>query len=243
MDLHNTTPKVKSEVPIGGEHDNSREITHLIGTAQPPTGRADDKEKVKELLFDGFNESSALGKDGVSIVSIVGQGGIGKTTLAKMVFNEVKEQFGNRRWWVCVSEKPNRMGLMKKICKESVRELKGTTSLSDLCTRLRSKLSKSKFLLILDDLCELDGWWGDLAAILLGGAKESKILITNRKVEVSQAIGAKIHKLPQMSFDESWSLFLCVAKKQEHELESHHLKRIGEKIVGNVMGCHLLFRR
>ncbi|KAF3787330.1 hypothetical protein EJ110_NYTH23082 [Nymphaea thermarum] len=186
VDLLNTTPKIKSEDANGGEHDNPRETTHLISNAQSPMGRADDKEKVKELLFDGFKESSALGEEGVSIVSVVGQGGIGKTTLAKMVFNEVKEQFGNRRWWVCVSEKPNRMGLLKKIlkevCKESVRELKGTYSLSDLCTRLQSKLSKSKFILVLDDVWELDGWWGDIAGILLGGAKESKILITNRKV-------------------------------------------------------------
>uniref|UniRef100_A0A5K1FB71 NB-ARC domain-containing protein n=2 Tax=Nymphaea colorata TaxID=210225 RepID=A0A5K1FB71_9MAGN len=103
VDLLNTTPKFRSDIPIGGEHDNSRETTHLIGIAQPPMRRADDKEKVKELLFDGFKESSALGKDSVSIVSVVGQGAIGKTTLAKMVFNEVKEQFGNRSWWVCVS--------------------------------------------------------------------------------------------------------------------------------------------
>ncbi|KAF3773124.1 putative disease resistance RPP13-like protein 1 [Nymphaea thermarum] len=243
MDLLNPTPKVKSEDPIGGEHDNPRETTPLISTAQPPMGRVDDKEKVKELLFGGFTESSALAKDGVSIVSIVGQGGIGKTTLAKMVFNEVKEQFRNRSWWVCVSEKPNRMGLLQKILKEVSREteeLKGIPSLSGLCTRLQSELSKNKFLLVLDDVWELDWWVGEVEGILLGGAKESKILITSRKVEVSQGIGAKMHKLPKMSLDESWSLFLRVAKKQEHELESHNLKGIGEKIVAKCGGLPLV---
>ncbi|KAF3774387.1 putative disease resistance RPP13-like protein 1 [Nymphaea thermarum] len=243
VDFFNTSPKVKSEDPIGGEHDNPRETTHFISTAQPPMGRAADKEKVKELLFDGFTKSSALGKDGISIVSIVGQGGIGKTTLAKMVFNEVKEKFGNRWWWVCVSEKPNRMGLLKKIlkevCKES-EELKGNTSLSGLCTRLQSELSKSKFLLVLDDVWELDEWWGDVEGILLGGAMESKILITSRNAEVCQGIGARMHKLPEMSLDESWSLFLRVAKKQEHELVTHNLKGSGEKIVAKCGGLPLV---
>ncbi|XP_031473846.1 disease resistance protein RGA2-like [Nymphaea colorata] len=245
MDLLNTTPKVKSEDPVGGEHDNPRETTHLTSTAQPPMGRVDDKEKVKELLFQGFTESSVPGKDGVSIVSIVGQGGIGKTTLAKMVFNEVEKQFGKRRWWVCVSENPNRTGLLQKIlievCKEFEGEtLKGVTSFSDLCTRLQSELSMSKFLLVLDDVWELGWWEGEVEGILLGGAKESKILITSRKVEVSQGIGAKMHKLPKMSFDESWSLFLHVALKQEHELESHNLKIIGVKIVEKCGGFPLV---
>uniref|UniRef100_A0A5K0UY24 NB-ARC domain-containing protein n=1 Tax=Nymphaea colorata TaxID=210225 RepID=A0A5K0UY24_9MAGN len=248
VDLLNATPKVKSEDPIGGEHDNPRETTQLINTAQPPMGRADDKEKVKKLLFDGFTESSALGKDGVFIVSIVGQGGIGKTTLAKKVFNEVEEQFGNRRWWVCVSEKPNRMGLLQKILKEVSKEskgepLKGNTSFPDLCTQLQNELSKSKFLLVLDDLWELDWWVGEVEGILLGGAKESKILITSRKVEVSEGIGAKMHKLPQMSFDERWSLFLRVAKKQEHDLESHNLKGIGKKIVAKCGGLPLVVQK
>ncbi|KAF3787332.1 Disease resistance protein [Nymphaea thermarum] len=73
VDLLNTTPKEsRGEGSIGGKHDNPRETTHHIGTAQPLIGRADDKEKVKALLFDASMESSVLGKHGVSIVSIVG---------------------------------------------------------------------------------------------------------------------------------------------------------------------------
>ncbi|XP_031501381.1 disease resistance protein RGA2-like [Nymphaea colorata] len=245
MDFVNTTPKESSgEGPMGGVRDNPRETTHHIGTVQPHLGRADDKEKVKELLFDGSIESSVLGKRGVSIVSIVGQGGIGKTTLAKMIFKETEEQFGKRRWWVCVSKKPNRTDLLQKIlkvvCKGSERELEGVTSLSDLCTRLQSELSKSRFLLVLDDIWELSWWGGEVEDTLRGGAKESKILITSRYIEVSQGIGAKMHKLPEMTFEESWSLFLDVALKEENELASHNLKDIGERIVDKCGGLPLV---
>ncbi|XP_031503831.1 disease resistance protein RGA2-like [Nymphaea colorata] len=84
-------------------------------------------------------------------------------------------------------------------------------------------------------------WWmGEVADTLMGGAKESKILITSRKVEDSQGIGDKMYKLTEMSLDESWSLFLRVAKIQEHELESHNLKGIGEKIVAKCGGLPLV---
>uniref|UniRef100_A0A5K0Z928 Uncharacterized protein n=1 Tax=Nymphaea colorata TaxID=210225 RepID=A0A5K0Z928_9MAGN len=81
---------------------------------------------------------------------------------------------------------------------------------------------------------------GEVADTLMGGAKESKILITSRKVEDSQGIGDKMYKLTEMSLDESWSLFLRVAKIQEHELESHNLKGIGEKIVAKCGGLPLV---
>ncbi|XP_049937067.1 disease resistance protein RPS2-like [Nymphaea colorata] len=136
------------------------------------------------------------------------------------------------------------MGLLRKIlkevCKESEEELKGSTSLSGLCTRIQSELSKSKFLLVFDDVWELGWWMGEVADTLTGGAKESKILITSRKVEVSQVIGDKMYKLTEMSLDEIWSLFLRVAKIQEHELESHNLKGIGEKIVAKCGGLPLV---
>ncbi|XP_031473631.1 disease resistance protein RGA2-like [Nymphaea colorata] len=247
VDLLNTTPKESGGGgPIGDEHNNPPETTHHISTAQPPIGRANDKEKVKELLFDGSTENSVLGRRGVSIVSIVGQGGIGKSTLAKMVFKEAEEQFGKHRWWVCVSDKPNRTGLLQKIlkevCKESERELEGITSLSDLCTQLQSELSKSRFLLVLDDVWELGWWTGEIENTLMGGAKASKILITSRNVEVSQGIGAKMHKLPEMTFEESWRLFLDVALKEESELVSHNLKGIGERIVAKCGGLPLVIQ-
>ncbi|KAF3778471.1 putative disease resistance protein [Nymphaea thermarum] len=237
-DLLNRTRKVSSggEGPIRDERNNHRETTHHISTTQPPIGRGNDKDRVKKFLFDGFTQNSVLGRHG--------QGGIGKTTLAKMVFKEVEQQFGERRWWVCVSEKPYRMGLLQKIvkevCKGSEREPEGTTSLNDLCTRLQSEVSKSKFLLVLDDVWELGWWRGEVEDALMGGAKGSKILVTSRKVEVSQGIGAKMYILPGMTFEESWSLFLDGAQKEENELVSYNLKGIGERIVAKCGGLPLV---
>ncbi|XP_049935439.1 putative disease resistance protein RGA1 [Nymphaea colorata] len=160
VDLLKTTPNRRFEDPVHGEHDNSRGTTHHMG-AQPPIGREDDKrEIVKRLLSHESAHSSMTKKGSVSIISIVGKGGIGKTTLAKMVLSEIAQQFGERRWWVCVSERPKRKDLVRQILRKVCNGYGENTdcTLDGLCTKLWNELSKEKFLLVLDDVWELN-WW------------------------------------------------------------------------------------
>ncbi|KAF2319605.1 hypothetical protein GH714_017470 [Hevea brasiliensis] len=62
-------------------------------------GRDDDKKKILELLFDSNTE------DNVSVIPIVGIGGLGKTTLAQLVYSDknVTDKF-ELKMWVCVSD-------------------------------------------------------------------------------------------------------------------------------------------
>ncbi|THG13594.1 hypothetical protein TEA_001261 [Camellia sinensis var. sinensis] len=65
-------------------------------------GRDEDKKKIIELLLLGVEESSNCN---IGVVPIVGMGGVGKTTLAQMVYNDdmVGKHFEIKAW-VCVSE-------------------------------------------------------------------------------------------------------------------------------------------
>ncbi|XP_028093119.1 putative disease resistance RPP13-like protein 1 [Camellia sinensis] len=65
-------------------------------------GRDEDKKKIIELLLLGVEE---LSNCNIGVVPIVGMGGIGKTTLARMVYNDdmVGKHFEIKAW-VCVSE-------------------------------------------------------------------------------------------------------------------------------------------
>ncbi|XP_020087402.1 putative disease resistance protein RGA1 [Ananas comosus] len=63
-------------------------------------GRYDDKEKIVKLLLE------TAGDHDVSVIPIVGLGGLGKTTLAQMAFNDGRvtgQQRFDLRVWVCVS--------------------------------------------------------------------------------------------------------------------------------------------
>ncbi|KAF3773733.1 Disease resistance protein [Nymphaea thermarum] len=237
--------KENGQRPIGVEDESPRETTHHIG-AQPPIGRENDKRVIVEkLLSNGSGQSSMTEKRDVSIISIVGEGGIGKTTLAKMVFGEVEQQFGECRWWVCVSERPNRKDLLRKIlkeaCKGSTAGLDCITSLSDLCTQIESELSKKRFLLVLDDIWELDWWQGEVESTLMKGVMGSKILITSRNIDVSKGIGALyMHRLPILPEEESWNLFLNKALRTENDLASHNLQDVAKKIVKKCGGLPLV---
>ncbi|TYG71368.1 hypothetical protein ES288_D05G390600v1, partial [Gossypium darwinii] len=72
-------------------------------------GRANEKQEMVELLK--INNS-----DGVCVLSIVGMGGMGKTTLAQLVYNvpSIKES-SDHRAWVCVSDKFDRVNITKTI--------------------------------------------------------------------------------------------------------------------------------
>ncbi|KAK2400608.1 putative disease resistance protein RGA3 [Trifolium repens] len=85
------------------ENDNRvvqrREMTHSHVNESDVIGREHDKQKIIDLLLQDGGDKS------LSIIPIVGIGGLGKTTLAKCVFNDksVVESFP-LKMWVCVSD-------------------------------------------------------------------------------------------------------------------------------------------
>ncbi|KAL0464468.1 UNVERIFIED_CONTAM: putative disease resistance RPP13-like protein 1 [Sesamum latifolium] len=111
-------------------------------------GRDEDKENIIEMLL-----GDEVCRDNVSVIPIVGMGGIGKTTLAQLVYNDrnVKQNF-NVRAWVCVSEEFDVISVTKTIY-EAVTDMSSQSKdLDMLQVNLKEKLSKSKFLIVLDDV-------------------------------------------------------------------------------------------
>ncbi|KAF3775736.1 putative disease resistance RPP13-like protein 1 [Nymphaea thermarum] len=82
---------------------------------------------------------------------------------------------------------------------------------------------------------------GEVENTLMSGAMGSKILITSRNIDVSRGIGALyMHRLPILTEDESWNLFLNKAYKTEDELKKHKLHDIAKKIVKKCSGFPLV---
>ena len=122
------------------------------------------------------------------IISLVGLSGIGKTTLAQVAYNdpEVKAHF-QIKIWVCVSDPFNQCKLAQAILESIDRQTPNMTTLQGLLDEICDKIRGKKFFLVLDDVWTEDfTMWEPFRITLKDGVQGSRILVTTRKVKVSE---------------------------------------------------------
>ncbi|KAL8260456.1 hypothetical protein R6Q59_028409 [Mikania micrantha] len=171
-------------------------------------GREDDKEALLGMLLG--SESSSTQTTNVNVVSVVGLGGIGKTNLAQILYNDkkVKDRF-ELRAWVCVSVEFDLYKISKAIFHSVGGENKDFVALNLLQVALSEILSKKMFLLVLDDVWnENDQEWELPQRPFNYGARGSKILVTTRKTTVASAMDSvQAYNLELLSDEKALSLF------------------------------------
>ncbi|TQE03392.1 hypothetical protein C1H46_010957 [Malus baccata] len=134
-----------------------------------------------QLLLD------LISTENVSTVSIVGIGGLGKSALANLIFNdEVIQKHFVLKIWICVSNIFELDILAKKILKADKRDKEerdkvDQLNMDQLQNDFRKKVNGKKYLLVLDDVWNEDPHkWFSLMDLLRGGGEGSRILITTR---------------------------------------------------------------
>nr|XP_023920257.1 putative disease resistance protein At3g14460 [Quercus suber] len=169
-------------------------------------------------------------------------GGVGKTSLAQLVYNDnrVKENF-DLKAWVCVSDTFDGSTIAKTVLEEVTLSNCDIHSLNLLQIRIRESLKGKKFLLVLDDVWNEDYIaWDKLVSMLRCGAKEIKIIITTRSENVATTVHPiSIHHLMQLSDEECWLLFAKHAFKNGESSENSDIELIGRKIVCKCKGLPL----
>ncbi|XP_021841505.2 putative disease resistance protein RGA1 [Spinacia oleracea] len=210
-------------------------------------GRDSDVDSVVDKLCNPSKDCYNTSNNCLSVVAVVGIGGIGKTVLAKKVFEDkrVTTKF-TQRIWVVVSENFNLMKILNNMLESVDMNHSVTTSSREVAERkLKENLDGTRYLLVLDDVWNShQGTWDVLKSSLesIGGSQESMILVTTRDNAVAQTVHAFVHPLPELTEDDSWYLFKEVAFAKISREYISIFETTGKKIVQKCKGVPLAIK-
>lgn len=168
------------------------------------------RDKLIELLMNGRSERS--------VIAIVGEGGLGKTTLAGKIFkSEAVERHFDCWAWVTVGKDYDKKDLLRLIMQELQRVTEQSV-LGDiynmeemgLITAVRALLKDKTYMIVLDDVWKVD-FWGDVEHALLDNNRGSRIMLTTRRMDIAKSCTmpsfGQVHELETLPPGEAWKLF------------------------------------
>ncbi|RWR87904.1 disease resistance protein RPM1-like protein [Cinnamomum micranthum f. kanehirae] len=200
-------------------------------------------EEDKKFLIKRLTESDQVPER--VVLSVVGMGGIGKTTLVTKVYNslEVENHFDCHAW-ITVSQtyKVDELlrNLMKELCKSTKEPIPngvGEMDYIEISNMLSSYLQKKRYVIILDDVWEAIVW-KDIQLALPENGCGSRVIITTRMDNFASSFGVEnVLRLRHLGNDDAFVLF-C-SKAFSNKSYPPHLRPCAERLVKKCEGLPL----
>ncbi|CAN6352479.1 unnamed protein product [Urochloa humidicola] len=174
------------------------EATKIVGIEEA-------KEEVITMLTGGDDDDQKK-----RIVSIAGFGGLGKTTLAKAVHDEIEGNFDCTAF-VSVSRDPD----TKKLLRDMLYQL-DEKKFEDIHSKMLDErlliekaikfLKNKRYLIVIDDIWAKEPWDKVIRLPLIENNKRSRIITTTRIIDVAEHIGG-CYRIKPLSSESSETLF------------------------------------
>ncbi|CAH2054714.1 unnamed protein product [Thlaspi arvense] len=184
------------------------------------------------------------------VVSVVGMGGSGKTTLSANIFKSqsVRKHFGSYAW-VTISKSYVIEDVFRTMIKEFYKEAETqipaelySFSYRELVEKLVGYLQSKRYFVVLDDVWST-GLWRKISIALPDGICGSRVMITTRSNNVasfSYGIGSRHHEIELLKEDEAWVLFCNKAFSGSLEqCRRRNLEMIARKLLERCQGLPL----
>ncbi|CAD6268691.1 unnamed protein product [Miscanthus lutarioriparius] len=196
-------------------------VLNLYKKESDLVGIEESRDRVIRMLSIGTKDDAhahASDQD-LKVVSIVGFGGLGKTTLAITVLDMLKKQFGCSAF-ICVGSTPNLTRTFEKILVKFDKKYKQVDmarwDIEQFGNELHEFLTDKRYFIVVDDIWDVESWKA-IRYALKDNNCGSRIIMTTRNFEVATKAG-EVYRLKPLSHGNSKKLFY--KRIQSHKGES-----------------------
>ncbi|KAK1626243.1 hypothetical protein QYE76_000558 [Lolium multiflorum] len=195
----------------------------------------------KKSIVDGITHGKYCA-DGLTVLQIVGPGGIGKTTFTQHIYQEVKSSF-DVMIWICVSLNFDANRLAQEILRQTPK-VNGEKENAIEEELIEERLKHKRFLLVLDDVWtyEEDEWKKLLAPFRKGEARGNMVIVTTRIPEAATTVKIADYsvELNRLGTEDFMHLFEAYIFGHQQPWKDHpELLDVGKEIVGKLKGFPL----